>query len=113
MMGADLISWGVAPSSPKWTSVPSRRTDDHGDNAATTPCERLGPALWFSDLTADLDLAKAFCHTCLMRIPCLDGARARQEPHGVWGGELFQDGVVIPRKPPRGRPPKRKRRVLT
>ena len=25
---------------------------------------------------------------------------------GVWGGQLFADGVVIPRKRKRGRPPK-------
>jgi WhiB family transcriptional regulator, redox-sensing transcriptional regulator len=31
---------------------------------------------------------------------------ARREPWGVWGGELFLQGRVIPRKRPRGRPRK-------
>ena len=34
------------------------------------------------------------------------GALDRREPWGVWGGELFLQGVVIPRKRPRGRPRK-------
>ena len=36
----------------------------------------------------------------------LAGAVERREPWGVWGGELFQAGVVIARKRPRGRPRK-------
>jgi WhiB family redox-sensing transcriptional regulator len=65
--------------------------------------------LWFSALPADLDLAKALCTTCVIRQMCLDGARKRGEPHGVWGGEIFDNGVVIARKRPRGRPRKRDR----
>jgi hypothetical protein len=34
----------------------------------------------------------------------LDAALSRQEPCGVWGGELFEDGVVIARKRTVGRP---------
>jgi WhiB family redox-sensing transcriptional regulator len=30
----------------------------------------------------------------------------RREPHGVWGGEIFDQGSVIAVKRPRGRPPK-------
>jgi WhiB family redox-sensing transcriptional regulator len=44
---------------------------------------------------------------------CLDGALARQEPWGVWGGELFLKGTVIPFKRPRGRPRKNKPRKNT
>ena len=33
-------------------------------------------------------------------------ALERAEPWGVWGGELFVQGVVVPRKRPRGRPRK-------
>ena len=40
----------------------------------------------------------------------LDGvdirALDRGEPWGVWGGQLFLQGAVIPRKRPRGRPRK-------
>ena len=46
------------------------------------------------------------CLDCPLRIECLNGALERREPWGVWGGELFAQGVVIPRKRPRGRPRK-------
>jgi len=37
---------------------------------------------------------------------CLSGALERKEPWGVWGGELFVQGVIVARKRPRGRPRK-------
>ena len=63
-------------------------------------------ALFFSEEIPDIDLAKAICTTCTLVEPCLRGALARREPGGVWGGQLFADGEVIPRKRKRGRPPK-------
>ncbi|CAB4780701.1 unannotated protein [freshwater metagenome] len=39
-----------------------------------------------------------------MRAQCLEGAMSRQEPVGVWGGELFEDGQVIAKKRKAGRP---------
>jgi len=71
------------------------------------PCQRENPQLWFSELPADLELAKAHCRSCPLRGPCLSGAVERGEPHGVWGGEIFVRGAVIARKRPRGRPPTR------
>jgi WhiB family transcriptional regulator, redox-sensing transcriptional regulator len=62
--------------------------------------------LFFSDQIPDIELAKAICSMCPLVEPCLRGALARREPVGVWGGQLFADGVVIPRKRKRGRPPK-------
>ena len=38
------------------------------------------------------------------RRECLEGALSRQEPCGVWGGELFEEGVVIAEKRLPGRP---------
>ena len=35
-----------------------------------------------------------------------DGALARREPWGFWGGQLFLAGAVVARKKPRGRPRK-------
>lgn len=70
------------------------------------PCQRQNPELWFSDLPADLELAKAHCRPCPMRRSCLAGALERHEPHGVWGGEIFDRGAVTARKRPPGRPPK-------
>ena len=75
------------------------------------PCRRENPQLWFSDLPADLQLAKAYCQPCPMRRVCLAGAVERHEPYGVWGGEIFTRGAIIPEKRPRGRPPSKLRPV--
>ncbi len=73
---------------------------------ALLPCRVNSPELWFAELPADVEFAKALCQGCPVRELCLDGALERREPWGVWGGELFLQGVVIPRKRPRGRPRK-------
>ncbi|MGI8697452.1 MAG: WhiB family transcriptional regulator [Mycobacteriales bacterium] len=70
------------------------------------PCRIQDPDLWFAETPADLELAKSHCAGCPVRRECLAGALARQEPWGVWGGQVFECGVVIPRKRPRGRPRK-------
>ena len=70
------------------------------------PCRVNDPELWFAELPADVEFAKALCQTCPVRQVCLGGALERREPWGVWGGELFLQGTVIPRKRPRGRPRK-------
>src|SRR5579875_3538069 len=48
-----------------------------------------------------------------LQLPCTEdpdlffaGAVERREPWGVWGGELFLRGEIVPRKRPRGRPRK-------
>lgn len=69
------------------------------------PC-RTDPELWFADSPGDVERAKELCQSCPVLMQCLDGARDRREPWGVWGGELFESGVVVPRKRPRGRPRK-------
>jgi len=68
------------------------------------PCHCENPQLWFSDQPAELQLAKEYCQPCAMRRVCLAGAVERQEPHGVWGGEIFNRGVIITEKRSRGRP---------
>ena len=64
------------------------------------------PDLFFAESPADVEMAKALCRECPIRIACFAGAVERREPWGVWGGELFLRGEVIPRKRPRGRPRK-------
>jgi WhiB family redox-sensing transcriptional regulator len=68
------------------------------------PCRVEDPDLWFAETPAALEQAKAFCADCPVREKCLAGALRRAEPWGVWGGEIFERGAVIPRKRPRGRP---------
>lgn len=67
---------------------------------------RTDPELFFAEAPADVELAKALCVDCPIRRACLAGALERREPWGVWGGELFVRGVIVPRKRPRGRPRK-------
>jgi WhiB family transcriptional regulator, redox-sensing transcriptional regulator len=73
------------------------------------PCRVEDPDLWFAENPAQLELAKSFCADCPVRNACLAGALDRAEPWGVWGGEIFERGVIIARKRPRGRP----RKVVT
>ncbi len=69
------------------------------------PC-REDPELFFAEAPADVECAKALCRGCPVMIACFSGAVERREPWGVWGGELFLRGQVVPRKRPRGRPRK-------
>lgn len=70
------------------------------------PCRSYDPEVFFAESPADVEYAKSLCQTCPLREACLAGAKDRREPWGVWGGELFVQGVVVPRKRPRGRPRK-------
>lgn len=70
------------------------------------PCRVNDPELWFAESPSDVEFAKALCQDCPVQALCLSGAIDRREPWGVWGGQLFLQGTVIPRKRPRGRPRK-------
>ena len=78
------------------------------DNAKafTLPCHLVDPELFYSETDQGIAEAKALCGTCPVRNKCLDGALSRQEPCGVWGGQLIEDGVIIERKRRAGRPPR-------
>lgn len=92
----DLL--GGAELAPLLDTVPS--------GSDTLPCRSHDPDLWFAESPAELERAKQLCAGCPIKAACLDGALSRQEPWGVWGGEIFEHGAVIPRKRPRGRPSK-------
>jgi WhiB family transcriptional regulator, redox-sensing transcriptional regulator len=72
--------------------------------AFTLPCHSADPELFFSEDEIKVADAKSLCGECPVRKQCLEGALSRQEPVGVWGGELFEDGKVIARKRKAGRP---------
>jgi WhiB family transcriptional regulator, redox-sensing transcriptional regulator len=63
-------------------------------------------ALFFSEQLDDIARAKAICGLCPVQQDCFEGALARREPWGVWGGHLFLNGKVLAHKRKRGRPPK-------
>jgi len=88
------------------TLVPTQRG---GSPAGPIPCRQQDPDLWFAESPARLEAAKALCRECPVRSGCLAGALTRGEPWGVWGGEIFQNGVVVAVKRSRGRPPKDRR----
>ncbi len=65
--------------------------------------------LFFSEELHDIAAAKRICAECPVIAPCLEGAIARSEPCGVWGGQLFLNGRILANKRRRGRPPKHPR----
>ena len=65
--------------------------------------------LFFSDNIIDIARAKAMCGLCPLQESCLAGAIEREEPWGVWGGELLSGGRIIANKRACGRPPTRPR----
>lgn len=73
---------------------------------AELPCLDHDPELFFAADPAEVEAAKLVCQSCPLIEECLEGALRRQEPHGVWGGQLFIEGVIVARKRPRGRPRK-------
>ena len=82
------------------STIPAARCAD--GNGTLTP-------LFFSDHVLDIARAKAICAKCALRETCLSDALEREEPWGVWGGELLSVGRIVANKRPGGRPPKRPR----
>lgn len=92
---------------PEAPLLPLTDLDDEIERlGAAVPCRTYDPEVFFAESPADIEYAKSLCQTCPVRDACLAGAKDRREPWGVWGGELFVQGVVVPRKRPRGRPRK-------
>lgn len=69
------------------------------------PCQTR-PELFFAESPTVLAEARALCASCPVRDLCLTGALERHEPHGVWGGQIFVNGIVVETKRGRGRPRK-------
>jgi WhiB family redox-sensing transcriptional regulator len=97
----------VRPPDPEVPLLPLTELDDEIERLGVpVPCRTYDPEVFFAESPADVEYAKSLCQTCPVREACLAGAKDRREPWGVWGGELFVQGVVVPRKRPRGRPRK-------
>jgi WhiB family redox-sensing transcriptional regulator len=98
----------LEPREPDSTSPPGREPE-------RTPVARCADGhgtmtgLFFSDNVVDIARAKAMCGLCPLKESCLAGALEREEPWGVWGGELLSGGRIIANKRPCGRPPKHPR----
>lgn len=108
-----------SPSEPPGGEPPRRPDDSESDLdeslAARAPVARCADGngtmtgLFFSDHVADIARAKAMCALCPLKFECLAGALEREEPWGVWGGELLSGGRIVANKRPCGRPPKHPR----
>jgi WhiB family redox-sensing transcriptional regulator len=92
-----IIQLPVPDESP--TAVRSAAPRCADGNGTLTP-------LFFSDDVIDIARAKAICGKCALAASCLQDAIAREEPWGVWGGELLLNGRIVTNKRPCGRPPK-------
>ena len=62
--------------------------------------------LFFSEDKFDLARARRSAAKCRLAPTCLSDAIDREEPYGVWGGQLLVNGLVVAVKRGRGRPPK-------
>jgi WhiB family redox-sensing transcriptional regulator len=93
---AGSVRSAVGPGT--FPAVPAARS-------ARLPCTD-DPELFFAESPQDVETAKELCAGCGARLTCLAGAMERREPWGVWGGQLFLRGEIVPRKRPRGRPRK-------
>ncbi len=72
---------GAAPGMPA-QSMPRLDAEDMA-------CVGEDPDLWFGEHPSDVLAAVKVCERCPVRLRCYDGARARGERWGVWGGVSF------------------------
>jgi len=93
---------------PGWADVKIGLGDVTGTypdgSSFNLPCHTADPQLFFSEEEIEVAEAKSLCGPCPVRSQCLAGALSRQEPAGVWGGELFEAGRIIAKKRKAGRP---------
>lgn len=100
-----LDTIGLGGSGP-WPPVTSGIDDFDDLVAGLIPCRSHDPELWFAERTSEVEQAKALCRDCPLIEGCLAGALEREEPWGVWGGQVFVAGQVVAVKRGRGRPRK-------
>jgi WhiB family transcriptional regulator, redox-sensing transcriptional regulator len=118
VMAGTVMTGTVRPEAAGMTVTAAAAASTSGTAPASTPVSMAGvpsalglpcrddPELFFAESPDDVEFAKSLCRGCPARPACLAGALERREPWGVWGGELFLRGEVVPRKRPRGRPRK-------
>lgn len=112
-MGGRAAGLGSARVVPKSTTaggsimtLEDTRRAEYGRTGRELPCRTHDPDLFFAETNTQAERAKQLCRGCPARDVCFAGALSRREPWGVWGGELFIDGVVVAYKRGRGRPPR-------
>ena len=105
-----MLTTAIVVRSSPGVAITSSSIADTARLSAASPGPRLpctdDPELFFAESPDDVEAAKGLCRECPARAACPAGALQRREPWGVWGGELFLCGAIVPRKRPRGRPRK-------
>jgi WhiB family redox-sensing transcriptional regulator len=80
--------------------------DEGLPGTALVPACTDAPDRFFSEHPDELEQAKVLCRVCPIREACLEGALARREPWGVWGGHILERGRIVAYKRGPGRPRK-------
>jgi WhiB family redox-sensing transcriptional regulator len=101
---SDLLLPGWAQGDGAMTGLGEVTTLTGTGDEFALPCHSSDPELFFSEDSTQVTVAKQLCGTCPMVQACLEGALSRAEPCGVWGGQLFDGGLVIAAKRGVGRP---------
>lgn len=65
------------------------------------PCASIGGDSWFPEPGDNALDVKLICESCPYKKPCLEGALARGERHGIWGGVAMRQHL---RNTPNPRP---------
>ena len=105
--GEETSPFAVGASSTNDITRSISSPDDRDwEQLAACRTEPGATEVFFSEELAGIIEAKRICAACPVIAPCLEGAIARAEPCGVWGGQLFSDGRILTQKRRRGRPPK-------
>ena len=81
--------------------------DDMQTTLPAVPCHVGEPDLWFAENPVTWSAPRCCARTARSVGSAWTAALDRQEPWGVWGGEIFDRGAIVARKRPRGRPRKR------
>src|SRR5262249_15126881 len=89
-----------SPAAPAGPAVPAGPVGGRALSCAGDP------DLFFAETPDDGELSNWLFSDSPPGLACLAGAVERRERWGVWGGELFIRGEIVPRKRGRGRPRK-------
>ena len=62
------------------------------------PCRQYDPDLWFADAPADLEVAKALCGGCPLKVECLAGATVKIDNYMGTIAAAAAEGATTSRK---------------
>lgn len=66
-------------------------------------CSQVDPEVMFAEDPLGIRSAKYVCGRCAFQIDCLEGALARREEYGVWGGLTYNEREALRKRKQRAR----------